>query len=228
MSQSLSAQSLFQLPWWQEKGRLQVISAKQPITADPATLLVVVDISPDLADDLKEKLLRVYPPQHWVYVLNPRGQLSEDSAMALADLEPGSQVPGAVVIPPLAEPSAGAHLSNLLGLMAFLRSADGCPWDREQTHASLRPNLLEEAQEAAEAIDSGSTEQLVDELGDVLLQVVFHAQIAQERGCFEFNDIVLNLTEKLIRRHPHIFGQENAQTPGDVEKLWRNVKKSEK
>ena len=103
-------------------------------------------------------------------------------------------------------PSPGACFDELVAVMARLRAPDGCPWDRAQTHATLRPFLLEETYEALEAIDSGAPEALCEELGDLLLQIVFHAQISEENGGFTVADPVTAITRKLVRRHPHVFG----------------------
>jgi tetrapyrrole methylase family protein/MazG family protein len=112
--------------------------------------------------------------------------------------------------------------------VAILRSPDGCPWDREQTHRSLRANLLEEAAEAAEAIDEGDAEHLCEELGDVLLQVVMHAELAQESGAFTFGDVVDGIAQKLIRRHPHVFGDVRAEDKEQALKTWNEVKRAER
>lgn len=123
--------------------------------------------------------------------------------------------------------------SNLLQIIAKLRSPEGCPWDREQTHASLKRFLLEESYELFEAIDQEDAQSIKDELGDVLLQVLLHAQIAQEDEAFTMDDVVTNLSEKLVRRHPHVFGGTpwgrpvHAETPADVVKTWDAVKKTE-
>ena len=107
-------------------------------------------------------------------------------------------------------------IDDLIEIMAFLRSDRGCPWDREQTHASLRKNLLEEAYEAIDAIDSGIPDKLCEELGDVLLQVVLHAQLATEAEQFDFNDVVQGICRKMISRHTHIFGQDRAASSGEA------------
>ena len=99
-------------------------------------------------------------------------------------------------------------MDRLLDLMARLRAPDGCPWDREQTPATLKPQMLEECYEVLEAIDSGSAEHLTEELGDLLLHVVFQAQIAREAGDFTFADVANGIADKLVRRHPHVFGEE--------------------
>lgn len=118
--------------------------------------------------------------------------------------------------------------AELVAVMARLRSATGCPWDREQTHASLKPYLLEEAYEALEAIDEGDDEELRKELGDVLLQVVFHAQIAAEEGRFDIEDISRAIVDKLVHRHPHVFGDVEVDGAEQVLKNWEQIKKAER
>jgi MazG family protein len=119
-------------------------------------------------------------------------------------------------------------LDVLLEIMDYLRSPAGCPWDRAQTNTSLVPHTLEEAYEVAEAVAQGEGYKICEELGDLLLQIVFHCQVASEQGLFDFGSVVQSITEKLIRRHPHIFGGEEARTPDEVSRLWAKVKKEEK
>lgn len=119
-------------------------------------------------------------------------------------------------------------IDELLEIMTFLRSEQGCPWDREQTHQSLRENMIEEAYETVDAIDSGSPERLCDELGDVLMQVVFHAQMASEQNRFNFSDVVAAICRKLITRHTHLFGSDQASTAEAVIDNWEKNKKREK
>jgi tetrapyrrole methylase family protein/MazG family protein len=126
------------------------------------------------------------------------------------------------------KPKGRFSLGELLTLMAFLRSERGCPWDRAQTHASLRQNLLEEAYETIDAIESGRPDRLCDELGDVLMQVVFHAQMAAEAGQFDFTDIITGICNKLISRHTHLFGADQAETPAAVVENWEKNKRLEK
>jgi len=121
-----------------------------------------------------------------------------------------------------------ADLQPLLDIMARLRSPEGCPWDREQTHASLKRYLLEEAYELLDAIDAGDDAALIEELGDVLLQVVFHAQIASETGRFTMADVVDGLVRKLLRRHPHVFGDAHAEDAAAVVRTWEAIKQREK
>jgi MazG family protein len=111
--------------------------------------------------------------------------------------------------------------------MARLRAPGGCPWDREQTHHSLKPMAIEEAYELVEAIDDGDDEQLRGELGDLLLQVVFHAQIAGESGRFTVGDVVETVSDKMVRRHPHVFSNETASTSGEVLRNWEALKRAE-
>ena len=117
---------------------------------------------------------------------------------------------------------------KLCDVVARLRAPDGCPWDREQTNESLLPKLLEEAYEVAEAVRAGDEENLREELGDVLLLITMHAQIASERGNFAIEQVVEEITAKLIRRHPHVFGNQEASDAGAVVKLWDSVKRDEK
>lgn len=119
-------------------------------------------------------------------------------------------------------------LNRLLRIMARLRSPRGCSWDRQQTHRSLIPCLREEAAEVADAIRSGDPHALREELGDLLLQVVFHAQLAREKGRFDFNDVVTSLIRKLVRRHPHVFGNTRARSAEAVLRQWRDIKAREK
>lgn len=120
-------------------------------------------------------------------------------------------------------------IDDLLELMKYLRSENGCPWDREQTHDSIKKNVIEEAYEVLDAIDSKIPQKLYDELGDLLLQVVFHAQIAKENLDFDFDTIVNNLCKKLIFRHSHIFGEnkDNASSSSEVLDIWEKNKKKE-
>jgi nucleoside triphosphate diphosphatase len=120
-------------------------------------------------------------------------------------------------------------IARLLEIMAALRTpGSGCPWDLAQNFATIAPYTIEEAYEVADAIARGDLHDLRDELGDLLLQVVFHARMAQEQGAFDFGDIVQALTEKLVRRHPHVFGDAQGLTPKAVEGLWERIKAQER
>jgi len=119
-------------------------------------------------------------------------------------------------------------MERLLATLRALRAPDGCPWDREQTHESLRPHLLEEAAEAVDALAGGVDAEIVEELGDVLLHVGFHGVIAEEEGRWSYPDIERALVEKLVRRHPHVFGDERAADAAEVEATWARVKAAER
>ncbi len=119
-------------------------------------------------------------------------------------------------------------MADLVQIMELLRSPEGCPWDREQTHDSIRRNFIEEVYEAVDAIDRKDDPNLREELGDVLLQVVFHARIAQEGGRFDLDDVVDEVCKKLVRRHPHIFRGVSADTSEEALKNWDQIKKEEK
>jgi len=120
-------------------------------------------------------------------------------------------------------------MARLLKIMARLRRpGDGCPWDLEQTIESIKPNLIEEAYEALDAMESGNRVDLAEELGDLLLQIIFQAQIAAEEGTFNFADVAQGISDKLVRRHPHIFGDVKVRDSKDVLRNWDAIKKTEK
>jgi tetrapyrrole methylase family protein/MazG family protein len=127
---------------------------------------------------------------------------------------------------PLGEPK-GSALLDLVATETRLRGPGGCPWDAEQTHASLARHLVEEAYEVLDAIEEGTPEQLREELGDLLLQVVFHAQMAEDAGDFDIDGVARSITEKLIRRHPHVFGDLRVSSAGEVVRNWEAIKRDE-
>jgi MazG family protein len=116
----------------------------------------------------------------------------------------------------------------LVAVQARLRAPGGCPWDREQTHATLRTYLIEEAYEVLDAIEKGSPQDLTEELGDLLLQVLFHADMARETGAFDISHVIIGIHDKMVRRHPHVFGNVKAETSGEVLKNWAQLKAKEK
>ena len=120
------------------------------------------------------------------------------------------------------------EFDDLVEIMAFLRSSEGCPWDREQTHESLKRYLIEETYEVLEAIDLDDRDKLCEELGDLLLQILFHARIAEEEGRFDINDVITGISRKMILRHTHVFGDDRAETADDVVDNWEKIKKKEK
>ena len=121
-----------------------------------------------------------------------------------------------------------SQFTTLVAIIARLRALDGCPWDKQQTHASLRKNLLEECYEVLEALDEGNSDKLCGELGDLLMQIVLHAQIAAEAGEFELDDVVNSINTKLIHRHPHVFGSKRVKNAEEVASNWETLKQEER
>jgi MazG family protein len=151
----------------------------------------------------------------------------EARATTLGALDPAGLEAG-VAVRPLAPELAFGGLWTMPWLSARLRAPDGCPWDREQTHQSLRKHLLEEAYEVYDALEHGATPELAGELGDLLLQVVLHAQLAAEAGVFDLAEVNAVLARKIVRRHPHVFGEAEARTAADVTRQWERIKAVER
>jgi len=124
--------------------------------------------------------------------------------------------------------SIGKLFEDLVAVQARLRAPGGCPWDREQTHRTLRTYLIEEAYEVLDAIEKGNPAELAEELGDLLLQVLFHADLAREAGAFDISDVITEIHNKMVRRHPHVFGSVKAETAGEVLRNWVQLKAKEK
>jgi len=123
---------------------------------------------------------------------------------------------------------AGQWFEKLVSLQARLRAANGCPWDREQTHSSLRTYLIEEAYEVLDSLESGDDAKFAEEMGDLLLQIVFHSQIAREEGRFSVAEVIREVHEKMVRRHPHVFGEKRAKDAAEVLKNWEQIKAEER
>jgi len=172
-----------------------------------------------VASEVKVLLLDVYPADHPVTLVDAAGTAQETVvSMPLYLLS-------SLYVPPLSKP---ASMTALMDVVAHLRAPDGCPWDREQDHRTLRPYLLEEAYEVLEALDRDDAHALREELGDLLLQVALHAQIATEYGEFTIADVLAGLIEKLIYRHPHVFGDRTVQSAQEVLQNWEALKSAEK
>jgi tetrapyrrole methylase family protein / MazG family protein len=139
--------------------------------------------------------------------------------------KPGAVRRTAAKSPPF---TAGEWFEKLAAVQARLRAPDGCPWDREQTHASLRTYLIEEAYEVLEALESDDDAKFAEEMGDLLLQIVFHSQIAKEEGRFTVSDVIREIHDKMVRRHPHVFGEKRAKDSAEVLKNWEQIKKEER
>ncbi|SJZ74099.1 bifunctional methyltransferase/pyrophosphohydrolase YabN [Selenihalanaerobacter shriftii] len=190
-----------------------------------------------IASDVKLTLLEVYPENHQIQVVKAAGivGLEKKVEIPLYQLDRLEWVDHltSVYIPPLHVEQRNKFnklevFNTLVRIMEKLRSPNGCPWDLEQDHLSLRPYLIEETYEVLEEIENGDRFGLCEELGDLLLQVIFHAQIAKEENNFDIEDVIYSISEKMIRRHPHVFGDEDLSTSDDVLKKWDEIKASEK
>ncbi len=172
-------------------------------------------------DDPVTVLRRLYPVDH------PVGRFRVAEGTTVGSIGP-DDLARPLYVPPLAPELAVAGPWAMPWISARLRRPDGCPWDREQTHESLRKHLLEEAYEVYDALGNGSTADLAGELGDLLLQVVLHAQLAAEAGVFDLTDVQATLGAKIVRRHPHVFGDAEARTAADVNRQWEAIKAVER
>lgn len=194
---------------------------------DVDTLAVVTALRAERLAGIAHALANAYPGDHPLTLVTgldtPTPTTTPTILAALADAAPQGE--SALVVPALAHPGAVTSLDNV---MATLLSPNGCPWDREQTHASLRPYLLEETYEALAALDAGDMDKLSEELGDLLLQIVFHSQIAVHSGEFRLADVVRSITTKLIRRHPHVFGEVSVADADEVTRNWEKLKAAER
>ncbi|HZM72436.1 MAG TPA: MazG nucleotide pyrophosphohydrolase domain-containing protein, partial [Candidatus Polarisedimenticolia bacterium] len=165
-------------------------------------------------------LRRLYPADH------PVGRFGQAEGVTIGSLS-AADLGTPLYLAPLAPELASAGPWAMPYISDRLRLPDGCPWDREQTHASLRKHLLEEAYEVYDALEGGATPALAGELGDLLLQVVLHAQLAAEAGVFDLADVQDSIVRKIVRRHPHVFGDAVARTAGDVTRQWERIKADE-
>ncbi|WMJ16138.1 nucleoside triphosphate pyrophosphohydrolase [Geobacillus proteiniphilus] len=185
-----------------------------------------------VASNVKLSLMEQLPDDYPVYIVTAAGTKDEQvKRVPLYELdhETGLDNLTSVYVPPVKdEPLLYHRFETLRRVIATLRGPNGCPWDRKQTHASLKRYLLEEAYELLEAIDEGDDDHMVEELGDVLLQVMLHAQIGADRGLFSIDDVIRTLTAKMIRRHPHVFGDVTAETAEQVVANWEKIKEKEK
>jgi tetrapyrrole methylase family protein / MazG family protein len=172
-------------------------------------------------EDPAALLRRLYPPEH------PVGRFGVAEGGLVGDLA-GDDLAAPIYLAPVAPERAVASPWAMPWISARLRLPDGCPWDREQTHESLRNHLLEEAYEVYDALGAGPTPALADELGDLLLQVVLHAQLAAEEGVFDLTDVHAAIASKIVRRHPHVFGETEARTAADVNRQWERIKADER
>ncbi|MHB0868491.1 MAG: bifunctional methyltransferase/pyrophosphohydrolase YabN [Chloroflexota bacterium] len=214
-------------------GGLQLFDAAHVASANPLVDLLVYQIEDRLvASDVKLELLRRFPDDHPVKLITAAGTPGRQSVRTvhLHDLDRQQEVDHltALYVPASTPDRALGSFDSFARIVARLRAPDGCPWDRQQTHESLKPYVVEEAYEVVEAIDKGDPATLSEELGDLLLQVLLHAQIADEAGDFDITDVVGAIAAKMVRRHPHVFGEVSVSGAQEVLVNWEAIKKTER
>jgi tetrapyrrole methylase family protein / MazG family protein len=207
---------------------LELSQAHIPAFPPDMPVLIAQLYSRMVAAEVKMTLNTVYHDEHPVYLVHAAGTETEIvESLALYEIDRSDNIGLLTVlyIPPLGE---GTSFEAFQEIIAHLRAPDGCPWDKEQTHQSLRAHLLEEAYEALAALDSGDPVKMSEEFGDLLLQIVLNAQIASEEGEFGMADVLKGIYDKIIRRHPHVFGEVQVEGVGGVLKNWENLKAEER
>ncbi|WP_027364278.1 bifunctional methyltransferase/pyrophosphohydrolase YabN [Desulfotruncus alcoholivorax] len=218
---------------------MQIADCLQPgeLKLNPAIAAVIVQVYSRLvASDSKLALLEIYPADHSVYLVRAAGVPGQERVEQLPlyaiDRVDWIDHLTSLYIPPvdssLYKGSSRYPLDELVEIMDRLRGENGCPWDREQDHHTLTPYLLEETYEVLEAIQQEDMYKICEELGDLLLQIVFHAQIAKEKEIFDINDVVDGICRKMIRRHPHVFGDISVKNSAEVLVNWEKIKSTEK
>ena len=207
---------------------LDLASGHYPVFPPDKPALVVQIYSNAIASDVKLNLMNLYPDQHPIVLVHDAGnedEIVENLQLYQLDRSFHIKNRSALYIPPLKE---GTSLESFQEIIAHLRSPDGCPWDREQDHQSLRPNLLEESFETLEAIDANDPAAMQEEFGDLLLQIVLHAQIATEYGEFNMGDIIQGIYHKIVKRHPHVFEDLDLDESEAVIQNWERIKADER
>jgi len=203
-----------------EAGRVATLH-HPPLNPDVSALLV--GAQPGDYAGVQAALLNQYPPEHPIALVETAaGRVRELGLGVLAEAEGGADV---IHVPPLAQPGSFERFQETI---AHLRAPEGCPWDRKQTHESLRPYLLEETYEVLAALDAGDAAALREELGDLLLQIVLHSQIAVGAGEFRMADVIAQIQAKIVRRHPHVWGAVNVRDESEVLVNWDRLKQEEK
>ena len=212
-------------------GGLQIAEASAP-RLDPSRQALVVGLTRASAAALKAALLDLYPAEHALTVV-PRAEQADGTmqTLRLAALDPAdlpADGTGCLYVPALAPEANLRAFDGLRTISHRLRSPDGCPWDREQTHASLKPFVLEETYEVLAALDDGDPARLCEELGDLLLQMTLHTEIAEETGEFTYGDVFEAINRKLIRRHPHVFADAQINSVDEQWRAWQQIKREER
>lgn len=225
---TLEALAVDALPQLQLADALELAARHHPPFHPDAPALVAQVYSAQLASDVKLTLMNQYPDDHPVRLVHAVGTPDarvEDLPLYEIDRSPHIAHLTALYVPALPVASA---VESFQETIAHLRAPEGCPWDREQTHQTLRRNLLEEAYEVLHAIDQDDPEAMREEFGDLLLQIVLHAQIATEAGEFTLAEVVAGIQAKIIRRHPHVFGEVTVSGAGEVAQNWEQIKAEER
>ncbi|WP_226530434.1 nucleoside triphosphate pyrophosphohydrolase [Metabacillus niabensis] len=185
-----------------------------------------------IASEVKLTLMEQLPDHYKIKIVTAAGSsLQELKEIELYELDRETTINNltSVYIPPVTDETTLYHqFSSFRYIIAELRGPNGCPWDKEQTHQSLKKYLIEECYELLEAIDKDDIDHIIEELGDVLLQVVLHAQIGEDEGMFSIDDVIRGVAEKMVRRHPHVFGQQSVTNSDEVLANWEEIKKKEK
>lgn len=192
-----------------------------PTSPDVDTLILGID-SAELALQVKNVLLGVYPAEHVVFVVN-QGKRKEERLAGLDMVDFSADT--CLYLPSLGE---GTSFESFAEIVAHLRAPNGCPWDREQTHQTLRTHLLEEAYETLSAMDTNDSESMREEFGDLFLQILLNSQIASEANEFTITNVIKNINDKLIRRHPHVFGDVQVDGVDGVLQNWEKLKEKER
>src|SRR5699024_6613302 len=184
-----------------------------------------------VASNVKLTLLEDLPAEHQVQIVEAAGSERENiTTLPLKELDHTLEINNltSVYVPPVSQENLHHTFSYLRDVIARLRAPDGCPWDRKQTHESLRQYIMEEVYELIDAIDAKDDDGMIEELGDVLLQVMLHSQIGEDDGYFSVDDVIRAITDKMIHRHPHVFQDQSAETVDEVYQKWEALKQEEK
>ncbi len=184
-----------------------------------------------VASEVKLSLLEDLPPDYEVIIVEAAGSKQESiTKVSLEELDHTMEISNltSVYIPPAPDNLLHHTFDHLREVMATLRSPDGCPWDRKQTHESLREYSIEEVYELVDAIDAGDDNNIIEELGDILMHVILHSQIGEDDGYFTIDDVIRSVTDKMIYRHPHVFSNTKVDSVEDVNRNWEELKKAEK
>jgi tetrapyrrole methylase family protein / MazG family protein len=225
---TLTALGADPLPYSSLVDALELTGAHVPPFPPSAPAIIAQIYSPEVASDVKLTLMAVYPDQHPVSLVHAAGTAQEMvESLPLYEIDRSRSVGllTSLYVPPLGRETSFEAFQEVI---AHLRAPDGCPWDREQTHKTLRPHLLEEAYEVIAAIDAEDSQAMGEEFGDLLLQIVLHAQIASEYGEFTMSDVLQGINTKIVGRHPHVFGDLDLEDVDKVLLNWERLKQAER